>query len=121
MISVLVCWALRCEPGWAAAPSGSGVNYIDIFKDGDRARANDCVSELRKQVDIVIISIHWGSNMNPSPDQEFINFAHEMIGSGADIIHGHSAHNFQGIEVYRNKLILYDTGILLMTIWSTLS
>jgi len=33
-----------------------------------------------------------------------------MIAHGADIIHGHSAHNFQGIEVYNHKLILYDTG-----------
>jgi poly-gamma-glutamate synthesis protein (capsule biosynthesis protein) len=33
-----------------------------------------------------------------------------MIEKGADIIHGHSAHNFQGIEVYQHKLILYDTG-----------
>ena len=33
-----------------------------------------------------------------------------MIDSGADIIIGHSAHNFQGIEQYHGKLILYDTG-----------
>ena len=34
-----------------------------------------------------------------------------MIDAGADIIHGHSAHIFQGIEVVRhNKLIMYDTG-----------
>jgi poly-gamma-glutamate synthesis protein (capsule biosynthesis protein) len=33
-----------------------------------------------------------------------------MIDTGVDIIHGHSAHNFQGIENYNGKLILYDTG-----------
>ena len=26
------------------------------------------------------------------------------------VLHGHSAHIFQGVEVYQNKLILYDTG-----------
>ena len=26
------------------------------------------------------------------------------------MIHGHSAHLFQGIEFYKGKLILYDTG-----------
>ncbi|ULQ51629.1 CapA family protein [Flavihumibacter fluvii] len=98
------------EPGWAATPSGTGVNYIDISNGNDRARAKDCISALCKRADIVIVSIHWGPNMKLSPDQEFVNFAHEMIDSGADIIHGHSAHNFQGIEVYRNKLVLYDTG-----------
>ena len=33
-----------------------------------------------------------------------------MINAGADIIHGDSAHIFQGIEKYNGKLILYDTG-----------
>ncbi len=48
--------------------------------------------------------------MRQRPNQEFINFAHAIIDSGVDIIHGHSAHIFQGIEVYHNKLIMYDTG-----------
>ena len=41
---------------------------------------------------------------------EHIKLAHKMIDSGADIIHGHSGHIFQGIEIYKNKSILYDTG-----------
>ncbi len=32
--------------------------------------------------------------------------------AGADIFHGHSAHIFQGIEIYKGKPILYDTGDL---------
>ena len=63
-----------------------------------------------KKTDLVIVSIHWGPNMRPEPSKKFIAFAHEMIEAGADIIHGHSAHNFQGIEIHNGKLILYDTG-----------
>jgi poly-gamma-glutamate synthesis protein (capsule biosynthesis protein) len=33
-----------------------------------------------------------------------------MIDNGASIIHGHSAHIFQAVEVYRRGIILYDTG-----------
>ncbi len=29
---------------------------------------------------------------------------------GVDIFHGHSAHLFQGVEQYKQGLILYDTG-----------
>ena len=29
---------------------------------------------------------------------------------GADVYYGHSAHVFQGVEIYRGKPILYDTG-----------
>ncbi|HZY56518.1 MAG TPA: CapA family protein, partial [Rubrobacteraceae bacterium] len=33
-----------------------------------------------------------------------------VIDLGADIYYGHSAHVFQGVEIYRGKPILYDTG-----------
>jgi poly-gamma-glutamate synthesis protein (capsule biosynthesis protein) len=48
--------------------------------------------------------------MKERPPNQFREFAYEMIQQGADIIYGHRAHNFQGIEVYNHKLILYDTG-----------
>jgi poly-gamma-glutamate synthesis protein (capsule biosynthesis protein) len=32
------------------------------------------------------------------------------VDRGADVYYGHSAHVFQGVEVYRGKPILYDTG-----------
>ena len=98
------------ESGWKAYANSSGVNYIDITKKDDRNKALDDLEKLSKNVDIVIVSIHWGPNMNEEPYRHFIDFAHAMIDQGADIIHGHSAHNFQGIEVYNHKLILYDTG-----------
>ena len=48
--------------------------------------------------------------MRERPTQEFIDFAHAMIDAGVDIIHGSRAHIIQPIEVYNNKLIMYDTG-----------
>jgi len=98
------------EPGWKAGVSSSGVNYIAVYEEEDCNKALQAITKLRKETDFVIVSIHWGPNMQAEPEQYFIDFAHAMIDHGADIIHGHSAHNFQGIEVYKRKLILYDTG-----------
>ena len=98
------------EPGWKAGISKSGVNYINISKKSDRDKALADIENLSKEADIVVISIHWGSNMKEYPESHFISFAHEMIEYGADIIHGHSAHNFQGIEVYNQKIIFYNAG-----------
>jgi poly-gamma-glutamate synthesis protein (capsule biosynthesis protein) len=98
------------EPGWKAGPGKSGTNYIDINRETDRQEALGAIDRLRKQADLVIVSIHWGPNMQEHPSPLFIEFAQRMIDHGADIIHGHSAHISQGIEVYKNKLILYDTG-----------
>ncbi|MBC6490108.1 CapA family protein [Flavihumibacter stibioxidans] len=98
------------EPDWKAGEAEPGTNYIDISSGVDRKFAVKSIADLYRHSDIVIVSIHWGPNMNLYPEPGFISFAHEMIDAGADIIHGHSAHNFQGIELYKGKLILYDTG-----------
>lgn len=95
------------EPGWKAADDKPGTNYIHV---GDIATAKQQLDMFKDKVDVVIASIHWGPNMREHPTQEFITFAHAMIDAGVDIIHGHSAHIFQGIELYGNGLIMYDTG-----------
>lgn len=98
------------EPDWIAGQKNAGTNYIDVENTDDRKKCLENIILSKKKVDFLIISIHWGYNMIEEPPPHFIDFAHEMIDSGADIIHGHSAHIFQGIEIYKNKLILYDTG-----------
>ena len=95
------------EPGWLAAENKPGINYIEV---GDIEAVKKTIKPVRPKVDILITTIHWGPNMRERPTQEFINFAHQMLDAGIDIIHGHSAHIFQGIEVYKKKLIMYDTG-----------
>jgi poly-gamma-glutamate synthesis protein (capsule biosynthesis protein) len=39
-----------------------------------------------------------------------IRFAHRLIDSGVDIVHGHSSHHPRPIEVYRRRLIFYGCG-----------
>ncbi|MDI1322104.1 MAG: CapA family protein [Algoriphagus sp.] len=97
------------EPTWKAGIE-PGTNYIDIGNENDRNRILLSIGNLRKETDIVIVSIHWGPNMVEEPFPEFIRFAHEMIDHGANLIHGHSAHIFQGMEKYKSGLIMYDTG-----------
>jgi len=37
--------------------------------------------------------------------------AHQLIDiCGVDLIHGHSSHHVQGIEIYKNKVIIYGCG-----------
>jgi poly-gamma-glutamate synthesis protein (capsule biosynthesis protein) len=97
------------EPGWMAN-GGAGTNYINIADNEARIRILHSIENLRKEADMIIVSIHWGPNMKERPSPEFISFAHAMADHGASVIHGHSAHIFQGVECYSNSLILYDTG-----------
>jgi len=109
-ISIGVLGYTDNEPGWKAGAFTGGVNYINIYSKNDRNKVLLSIEQLQKETNIVIVSIHWGPNMKEAPDKHLIDFAHEMTQHGADIIHGHSAHNFQGIEIYDQKLIFYDTG-----------
>lgn len=97
------------EPSWKATQKKPGTNFVRV---GDVEALREPIQVLRKKVDLLILSIHWGPNMRNEPLKEHRLFAHQLIDFGVDIIHGHSAHVFQGMEVYRQKVILYDTGEL---------
>jgi poly-gamma-glutamate synthesis protein (capsule biosynthesis protein) len=95
------------EPGWKAEKNKPGINFIRV---GDIETVKKNIAKIRNKVDILVATLHWGPNMRQKPTQKFIDFAHALIDNGVDIIHGHSAHIFQGIEIYKNKIIMYDTG-----------
>ncbi|HEY1115750.1 MAG TPA: CapA family protein [Chitinophagaceae bacterium] len=98
------------EPGWKAGPARPGTNYVNVEDGRDRQRALEAVKRLCTTVDLVVVSLHWGPNMREAPPASFEAFAHQLLEKGARIIHGHSAHIFQGIELYQGGLILYDCG-----------
>ena len=60
--------------------------------------------------DIVVVSVHWGSNWGYGAAGDQVRFAHRLIDAGADLIHGHSSHHPCPLEVYRGRLVLYGCG-----------
>lgn len=100
---------------YAATEDSPGTNIIPItLQEPNFSRVERSIQTVRDAgADLVVFSIHWGPNMRHIPHQEFRAFARAVMDAGADIFHGHSAHVFQGIEIYKGKLILYDTGDLI--------
>lgn len=100
------------EPDFAAGSGHPGTNYLEVsMQDETLARiANDIAQARAQGADLVVFSNHWGANFVERPSPEFRSFARRVIELGADIYYGHSAHICQGIEIYRSKPILYDTG-----------
>ncbi len=100
------------EPGWAAQPGRPGTNYLPITTE-DRAMhpVRDGIAGAKAAgADLVVFTVHWGPNMVQRPRPRFRAFAHAVIDAGADVFFGHSAHIFQGIEIYRERPIIYDAG-----------
>jgi poly-gamma-glutamate synthesis protein (capsule biosynthesis protein) len=100
------------EPPFAAMLARPGTNYLPVSLEPDvLCRVEAMVTAAREaRANTVVFSNHWGPNMVQRPSALFREFAHAVIDRGADVYYGHSAHVFQGVEIYRGKPILYDTG-----------
>ena len=100
------------EPPFAAGPDRPGTNYLPVSMEPQVLRRVEAAVEQARGAgaDVVVFSNHWGPNMVERPNQLFRRFARAVIDRGADIYYGHSAHVFQGVEIYKGKLILYDAG-----------
>lgn len=59
---------------------------------------------------LVVLSVHWGDEFATYPSNEQIKLAHRFADNGVDILLGHHSHVFQGIEKYKNSLIVYGQG-----------
>ena len=66
------------------------------------------VAALRRAVDIVVASHHWG--LNEEVLEYMTEIAHAAIDAGADIVIGHGPHYSLPVEVYRGKPIFYGLG-----------
>lgn len=99
------------QPDWEATAGKPGVFYIPIDPADERfQRLVTLIREARGEADLVVVSLHWGPNWGYQPLPEHPTAARLLIESGADIIFGHSAHIFRGVEVYRGRPILYSCG-----------
>jgi poly-gamma-glutamate synthesis protein (capsule biosynthesis protein) len=99
---------------WAAARERPGVH---LLPDLSMATVDTLAAQVRRAKrtgDIAVVSIHWGSNWDYNIPQPQRDFAHGLVDrAGVDIVHGHSSHHVKGVEVYRDRPILYGCGDLL--------
>jgi poly-gamma-glutamate capsule biosynthesis protein CapA/YwtB (metallophosphatase superfamily) len=96
---------------WAATRESSGVNVLSDLSLSGVARIAGQVERLRQPGDVILVSVHWGSNWGYEVADAEQRFAHALIDdAGVSIVHGHSSHHPKGIELYRGRLILYGCG-----------
>ena len=81
-----------------------GVAYIDLKKLIPE------IKKVRDEVDYIIVSLHWGVEYAKRPSNEQIHIAHNLIDNGVDIVLGHHSHVIQGMERYKDGLIIYSLG-----------
>lgn len=77
---------------------------------GHSSRIGNDIRKAARQADYVVVSFHWGRELESTPRPYQVNSARRAIDAGADIVLGHHPHVLQGIERYRNGLIFYSLG-----------
>ncbi len=87
-----------------ARGASPGVAYADPA--GVRAD----VLAARQQADLVIVSIHAGTEYSDNPTAEQRTLAHTAIDAGAALVLGSHPHVLQGWERYGGGLIVYSLG-----------
>lgn len=99
-------------PGdWAAGDSLPGINWLPDLTPESVAELKNHLRETRQEGDVVVVSLHWGSNWGYAVPEEQQRFAHALVDeAGVDLVWGHSSHHPRPIEVYRERLILYGAG-----------
>jgi poly-gamma-glutamate capsule biosynthesis protein CapA/YwtB (metallophosphatase superfamily) len=96
--------------GWAASDDRAGVDFVGEPSDAAAAEIAERVRRVKRPGDVVVASIHWGSNWGYEVFRDQEEFAHRLIDGGVDLIHGHSSHHPRPIEVYQDRVILYGCG-----------
>lgn len=96
---------------WAAESKKPGVNFLGGIGMEEVINIKRNIESFNISPGIVVLSIHWGSNWGYEISERQKEFAHRLIDeAGVDIILGHSKHHPLGIEVYKEKLIIYGAG-----------
>ncbi|SCY31037.1 CapA family protein [Thiohalorhabdus denitrificans] len=96
---------------WAATPDRPGVWLLPDRLERAVAQVAEQVAAIKGPGDVVVASIHWGSNWGYHLPTEQRHLAHALIDEAAvDLVHGHSSHHVRPMERYRDKLILYGCG-----------
>ncbi|MEV5876268.1 CapA family protein [Streptomyces sp. NPDC052101] len=97
-------------PDWAATTHLPGVAYVREVSQAAAEAALQRVRRAKRPGDIVVVSVHWGSNWGYLVPRDQKRFARALVDGGVDIVHGHSSHHPRAVEVYRGRLILYGCG-----------
>ncbi len=95
---------------WSATDDRSGVNLANDLSAAAASRIAGRMRQFQQPGDLIIASVHWGSNWGSHVPSEQKAFAHRLVEQGVALVHGHSSHHVKTIELYQNRIILYGCG-----------
>jgi poly-gamma-glutamate capsule biosynthesis protein CapA/YwtB (metallophosphatase superfamily) len=93
-------WNRRCA-ATATRPGGAMDDPASLERD---------IRALRRQVDFLVVTSHWGVPYERNPAVDVRARARHAIDLGADAVVAHHPHVIQPCEIYRGRPIFYSIG-----------
>ncbi len=112
-VAVLGFGGVVPAPVWIATDDRPGM------ADGDTIETMVAAVQAADEIaDLVLVTIHWGVELDTTPRPEDRERAEAMIAAGADAIFGHHAHRLQPLEIVDGVPVAWGLGNF---VWPTLS
>lgn len=86
----------------------SGYEYIVNVYNKEQVKKD--IEAVRNQVDVLIVSMHWGTEYTNTPTSAQREIAEYLSSLGVDIIIGHHPHVVESIEYVNDTLVIYSLG-----------
>jgi len=93
--------------GWRASETNPGITWIS---EDDFSEIQQNIKDAKEKVDILVVSLHAGTEYEPEPSQFQKDFSKMAIEAGADLLIGHHPHVVEPYEEYENGWIFYSLG-----------
>lgn len=101
------------NPGWLAGDDAPGM------ADGDTIETMvETVESAAEVADLVVVTVHWGMELETEPTPEDRARAAAMIEAGADVVFGHHPHRLQPLEEVGGVPVAWSLGNF---VWPNLS
>jgi poly-gamma-glutamate synthesis protein (capsule biosynthesis protein) len=75
------------------------------------------IRTIRKLVDHVVVSVHWGEECTSLPTSTVLKLGDAMRDAGATLVLGHHPHWFQPVEIVERSLLAFSLGDLVFDLF----
>jgi poly-gamma-glutamate capsule biosynthesis protein CapA/YwtB (metallophosphatase superfamily) len=99
-----IFWSYKTRRTLEAKPDQPGVAKLN------EARLVKQIQDLKGKVDLIVVSLHWGTEYSDYQTPQQQQIAHHLVDAGANLIFGTHPHALQGVESYHGALIAYSLG-----------
>ena len=81
--------------------------YVNVY---DEKQVKKDIEKVRGEVDLLLVSMHWGEEYNNDINSEQEKIATYLSNLDVDIIIGHHPHVIQPVEYVNDTLVIYSLG-----------